>query len=253
MMKIDIKGLSFTYKHNEVLKDISFCIDEHEIVAVLGPNGAGKSTLLKCMNRVLKFKKGTVMIGEDDINSLSRLEIARKIGYVAQNNEAARITVFDAVLLGRTPHINYRAGNKDILITAAIIDRLRMKPLSLRFMDELSGGELQKVCIARALVQEPEVLLLDEPISSLDLKNQIEILRLLRSVVDGHNVSAVVSLHDINMAIHYADRIIFIKDKKIHAICRRQEITRNLVKEVYGIEISLHYMDDIPIVIPAKY
>ena len=252
-MKIDIKSLSFNYKANDVLNNISFEVLEHEIVSILGPNGVGKSTLLKCINKILEFKKGTILIGKYDISNLSHLEIARRIGYVAQRNEVTRLTTFDAILLGRHPHIKYKIREKDLLATNAIIEKLHMQELSLRYIDELSGGELQKVCIARALVQEPELLLLDEPTSSLDLKNQVEILKFIRRIVNGHNVSAIISLHDINMAIHYSDRIIFLKDKQIYKICSRQEITQDIIKEVYGIKVTLHFTEDYPIVIPAQY
>jgi iron complex transport system ATP-binding protein len=123
----------------------------------------------------------------------------------------------------------------------------------MRYIDELSGGELQKVCIARALVQEPRLLLLDEPTSSLDLKNQVEILRLIRRIVNGHDVSAVMSLHDINMAVHYADRILFMKDRRIHAMCVKSEITEELIEDVYGVRVILHQTADYPIVVPAQY
>ena len=204
-------------------------------------------------NKILTFKKGTILIGKDDIHNLSQLEIARKIGYVAQNNETVRLTVFDAILLGRYPHIKFKLGKRDLLIVNAIIEKLHMEDLSLRYIDELSGGELQKVCVARALVQEPGLLLLDEPTASLDLKNQVEILALLRTIVNGHDVSAIMSLHDINLAIHYADRIIFLKEKKIYTICRKQEITEDIVKEIYGIGVTLLFTEDYPIVIPAHY
>jgi len=252
-MKLEINGLFFSYKKKEVLKSISFSVNEHEIVAILGPNGVGKSTLLKCINGILDVKRGSVMIGGDDIRHLSRVDVAKRIGYVAQRNETARLTTFDAILLGRHPHIQYRLTDKDILIVNAIIEKLRMKELSLRYIDQLSGGELQKVCLARALVQEPGLLLLDEPTSSLDLKNQVEILRLIRTIITGHTVSAVMSLHDINMAIHYADRIIFLKDQQIFKICTKKDITREIIKEVYGIDVTLHYTKDYPVVIPAHY
>ncbi|MBN1412369.1 MAG: ABC transporter ATP-binding protein [Spirochaetales bacterium] len=252
-MRVEIRNLSFEYRLKQALRDISFSVAEHEIVAVLGPNGAGKSTLLKCMNRVLDLNKGSILVGNEDIKSLSRVGIARRMGYVAQRNETARLTAFDAILLGRHPHVKYGISKKDILVCNAIIDRLHMKELSLRYIDQLSGGELQKVCIARALVQEPSVLLLDEPTGSLDLKNQVEILRLIRTIVDGHDVSAVMSLHDINTAIHYADRIVFIREGQIHAVCRKNEITVETIRDVYGIEVTLHYTEDYPVVIPARY
>ncbi|MBN2443872.1 MAG: ABC transporter ATP-binding protein [Spirochaetales bacterium] len=252
-MKTDIQNISFTYRTKEVLKELSFSIAEHEAVAVLGPNGAGKSTLLKCMNRILDLKQGSILIDEVDIYRLSRMEIARKMGYVPQQNQPARLTVFDAILLGRHPHITYTLSRKDILIVNAIITRLHMEELSLRYMDQLSGGELQKVSIARALVQEPGLLLLDEPTSSLDLKNQIEILSLIRSITKGHDVSVIMSLHDINMAIHYADRIIFLKDKQIFAICSKDDINTEIIYEVYGVEVTIHHTADYPIIIPAQY
>lgn len=252
-MKVRIKDLCFSYKMNPVLDQISFDVHEHEIVAVLGPNGAGKSTLLKCINRILDYKKGVILIGEDDTRRLSRLELAQEIGYVAQRSEAARLTTFDAVLLGRHPYLRYRISEQDIRIVNAIIEKLHMQELSLRYVDQLSGGELQKVCIARALVQDPGLLLLDEPTGSLDLKNQVELLQLIRKIIDGHNVSAIMSLHDINLAIHYADRIIFLKDQKIHSICVKNEITREIIREVYDIEVTLYYAEDYPVVVPAVY
>jgi iron complex transport system ATP-binding protein len=252
-MKLEIKNLFFDYKLKKVIEDISFNVKEHEIVALLGPNGAGKSTLLKCINRILEYKKGTILVSSEDIKNLSQIEIAKRIGFVAQRSETARLTVFDAVLLGRHPHIKYKISEKDILIANSIIEKLNMHKLSLRYIDELSGGELQQVSIARALVQEPQLLLLDEPTSNLDLKNQVNIMRLIREIIDGHDVSAVICLHDINTAIHYADRIIFLKNRKIHTVCTKNEITEKIISEVYGIKVTLHKTDDYPIVIPAQY
>ncbi|MBN2532098.1 MAG: ABC transporter ATP-binding protein [Spirochaetales bacterium] len=252
-MRLIADNLSFHYQKNQVLENISFSVQEHEIVAILGPNGAGKSTLLKCINKILDIKKGSILIDGKDIHRLSQIEVAKNIGYVAQRNETARLTVFDAVLLGRHPHIKYRLTKNDILTVNAIIEKLHMQELSLRYIDHLSGGELQKVCLARALVQDPGLLLLDEPTSSLDLKNQVEILRLIRIIIDGHDVSAVISLHDINMAIHYADRIIFLKDKRIYTICTKKDITREMIRDVYGIDVILHYTEDYPVIIPVQY
>jgi iron complex transport system ATP-binding protein len=252
-MRVTVHQLSFSYKKKQVLHDISFTVNEHEIIAVLGPNGAGKSTLLKCMNGILEAGSGAVLIEGEDLCQFSRLEVAKKIGYVAQRNETARLTAFDAILLGRHPHIKYGITEKDILVVNAIIERLHMQDLSLRYIDQLSGGELQKVCLARALVQEPGLLLLDEPTSSLDLKNQVEILRLIRRIIDGHDVSAVMSLHDINMAIHYADRIIFLKNSQIYTICTKKEITRQVIRDVYGIDVIMHDTENYPVVIPVHY
>lgn len=249
-MKLEIRDCSFSYKSHEALRDISFTVGDHRIVAVMGPNGAGKSTLLKCIDRILRPRMGTILVAGDDIRSLPQKAIARRIGYVAQRNETARLTAFDAILLGRHPHIRYRLGKKDLLAANAIIDKLHLHDLALRYIDQMSGGELQKVCLARAIVQDPELLLLDEPTTSLDLKNQIEIMRLIRSIAEGHHVSVVMSLHDINMALHYTDAIVFLKDTRIHSVCSKLDITEATIREVYGIDVKLHYAGDYPVVVP---
>ncbi|HEQ70869.1 MAG TPA: ABC transporter ATP-binding protein [Spirochaetia bacterium] len=252
MTTLAVRGLTYAYRSREVLHDLSFQVSPHQIVAILGPNGAGKSTLLKCLNGILTPAPGTVRIGPDDIRALSRRETARRIGYVAQRQEVSRLTAFDAVLLGRHPHLRFRVRETDLSKTAAILERLHLTDLALRHTDELSGGELQKVSIARAMVQEPSLLLLDEPTSFLDLKNQVEILKLIRSVVDGHQVAAVMSLHDVNTAVHYADRLLFLKDGRTTAECTGHDITPDLIREVYGIDVTVHHTNDYPVIVPAR-
>lgn len=171
-MILNVQDLSFRYNGHPVLQDIGFEAVLGEIVAILGPNGAGKTTLLRCLNRILRPQTGTVMLGEQDLATSSLREIARSMAYVPQHIEPTRVTVFDAILLGRRPWIGWDMRRDDILKVQAIIDQLNLTGLALRHVNEMSGGELQKVAIARALVQEPRVLLLDEPTSSLDLKNQ---------------------------------------------------------------------------------
>lgn len=249
-MRIKIQNLSFQYKEHPAIENISFSVNNHEIIALLGPNGAGKSTLLKCINRILNYKSGQVIVGQQDIKTLSSREIAREIAYVAQYCEKNRLTVFDAVLLGRYPHINYGISEKDLLLVNGILKKLCLYDMSLRYIDELSGGELQKVSIARALVQDPDILLLDEPISSLDLKNQMEILHLVQQVVREHDVSVIMSLHDINMAIQFSHRILFLKDKKVYRICKTNEISKEIINEVYDVEVKIQYYDEYPVVIP---
>jgi iron complex transport system ATP-binding protein len=141
-------------------------------------------------------------------------------------------------------------SEKDLRIVNSIINTLHLNDLSLRFIDELSGGELQKVCTARALVQEPDILLLDEPTSNLDLKNQIEILDLIHRIVIEHNVAAIMTMHDLNMAMRYSDKLIFLRDGKIYSYCETTNITASIIEEVYGIPVVIEHYDSIPVVIP---
>ncbi|MEN6610657.1 MAG: ABC transporter ATP-binding protein, partial [Methanoregulaceae archaeon] len=172
---LTVNELKFMYRNRNVLQQIGFSIEQGQVIAVLGPNGVGKTTLLKCLNRILKPREGTVMLDDVNLLDLETMEIARRVGYVPQRVETGRLTAFDAVLLGRRPHIGWDVTPRDIGMVDAIFSRLGMESLRLSYIDEMSGGELQKVAIARALVQEPRILLLDEPTSNLDMKNQVDI------------------------------------------------------------------------------
>ncbi|WP_332450493.1 ABC transporter ATP-binding protein [Methanoculleus sp.] len=249
-MILDVNGVAFTYRSNPVIRDITFNLSPHQVLAILGPNGAGKTTLLKCMNAILRPKAGSVLVGEADLLKADRMEIARTVGYVPQRCEAGRMTVFDAVLLGRRPHIRWDITDADIRIVEAAVRMLHLEDLTLRYIDELSGGELQKVSIARALVQEPRVLLLDEPTSSLDLKNQLDILGIIRRVATDHDVAAVMTMHDLNMALRYADRFILLKDGVIHAAGGTGVVTPETIEAVYGVSVTVERYNGFSVVVP---
>lgn len=252
MINLNVNGISFSYNGHPVLEEMSFQVDSGELLAILGPNGAGKTTLLKCMNAIHRPRSGSVMIGGHNVFKLGSDEIARLLGYVPQRVEAARLTVFDSILMGRKPHIKWRVGEKDICIVDAAIKRLSLEHLSLRYIDRLSGGELQKVSIARALVQEPEVLLLDEPTSSLDLRNQLDILRTVRNVVRGHQVSAVMTMHDLNTAMRYGDKFLFLKDGCICGCGGSECVTPDIIKAVYGVDVEIEHRNGYPVIHPIE-
>jgi len=238
-MILNVENLSFAYRKDPVLENISFSVKKNELLVMLGINGAGKSTLLKCLNRIHEPRGGAVSINNEDMKALSSIEIARRIGYVPQYFEHGGVNVFEMVLLGRRPHISFSSSSADYEIVDEIMMLLEIDHLSERTMHELSGGEAQKVMIARALAQEPELLLLDEPTSNLDIKNQQELMHLVRHVVEGHGLSAVVTLHDLNLALRYGDRIMMLKDSGIAWCGTPGEVTAELVQEVYGIEVFI--------------
>ena len=251
-MILDVQETCFSYQCRSVLEQISFSVQPGELLAILGPNGVGKTTLLKCINAMHRPDNGAIMVEGTDVLRLSPPEIALSVGYVAQRSEAARLTVFDAVLMGRKPHIRWRVADKDLKIVDAALKRLNLNALSLRHLDSLSGGELQKVAIARALVQEPKLLLLDEPTSALDLKNQMDILTMIRRVVDEHRIGAVMTMHDLNTALRFAHKFLFLKEGKIFATGPVQDIEPDMVGDVYGLPVEIHHIQGRPMVVPVQ-
>lgn len=249
-MILSIDDIQFKYNGHPVLEDVTFKVQKGEVVAILGPNGVGKTTLLRCINGILKPSSGSVMVEDENVLKLDAMSVARRIGYVAQRQTAGKLTAFDAILMGRRPHIRFRVSEKDLQIVDGAIKSLYLEKLAMRHIDRMSGGELQKVAVGRALVQEPKLLLLDEPTSSLDLKNQVEILKLIRRVVREHAVGAVMTLHDLTTALRFADKCLFLKNGGIHAAVAPQEVTADIIKEVYDIAVEIHYYKEFPLVIP---
>jgi iron complex transport system ATP-binding protein len=249
-MKLQVEDICFTYNHSPVLKDISFKLEPGKILCILGVNGAGKSTLLKCINRILEPRTGSVLIDEKNLKKMKRGEIAGHFGYVPQKSPEESLTVFDSVLLGRKPHMKWQASTNDLMIVEDVLKRLQCAHLSLRRTNNLSGGEFQKVIIARALVQEPRVLLLDEPTSSLDLKNQMQVMNIIRKAVADYNISAIVSLHDINLALRFADTFLMLKDGKVCFLSPKEDLTPSIIEEVYNVKVLISKINDYQIIIP---
>ncbi len=249
-MKVSVEQLGFSYNGTSVLQNIQFEIEPGTFCCILGVNGAGKSTLLKCLNRILSPQIGTVYLDERSILTIRRNEIAKRVGYVPQRHPEVRLTVFEAVLLGRKPHIRFSMRPEDHRIVETVIEQTGLGPMALRYVNELSGGEAQKVVIARALAQEPRLLLLDEPTSNLDLRNQLEVLQLIRRIVDSGRLSAVVAIHDLNLALRCADRLIFLKDHRIFSIVGREDIDGDMLEAIYGVRVAVHEVDGHRVVVP---
>ena len=205
---VRVEHLSFTYDKGAklVLNDINFSVQAGQCMAVLGNNGAGKSTLLKCMNRIHAAERGQVIVDGRDVFQMDRRSMAQQIAYVAQTVETTYMSVFDTVLLGRKPYIEWDMTKEDWAIAGDIISQMGLADFILRNVSELSGGEAQKVMLARALAQEPNLLLLDEPTSNLDPFNQNEVLRIMRNIAAEHQICVVIVIHDLNLALRYCDQ-----------------------------------------------
>ncbi|MDK2918388.1 MAG: iron complex transport system ATP-binding protein [Candidatus Petromonas sp.] len=250
-MILSVRGLGFKYPSHEVLQNVSFSVEKGECLAVLGTNGTGKSTLLKCINRILKPQKGTVLIDKHEVQKLSQVKLAQKIGYVSQSNQCFRTTVFDTILIGRKPYIKWDVTKKDLDIVNRTIKMLGLEEYSLRYIDELSGGEFQKVLIARALAQEPKILMFDEPTSNLDLKNQLEVINIIKKVVKSKQISAVVTIHDLNLALRFADKFILLKNGKIFAAGGMEIMTSENIEYVYSVPVKVEHLRDSIVVVPV--
>ena len=251
--KIEIRNISFSYPGNDVLKNISFDVQPGECVGVLGNNGAGKSTLVTCINKILTPKTGEVYIDGQNILNMGRLEIARRISYVAQKNELSQITVFDTVLLGRKPYIKWTISQNDIDICNAMIEQLGLSKFKLRYISELSGGELQKVMLARALAQQPKLLLLDEPTSNLDPKNQYETLNLVQKLAQQHNIGVLTVIHDLSLALRYCHKFLFMKDGFIYQYGDESVVTEETIMAVYGISSTVTKVNGRKIVVIGSF
>ncbi len=251
-MILKVDGIEFSYNSHPVLSNISFEVNRGEILSILGNNGAGKTTLLKCISRILKPVRGVVFVDGKSLSDISATEIARKISYVPQRQDVSRFTVFDTVLLGRKPYIRWDVSKKDLLIVEEILDRLGLKTLALKYLDQLSGGELQKVSIARALAQDPEILLLDEPTNNLDLKNQIEVIRIIRDITRSANIASIVVIHDLNLAMRFSDKFLLLKENTIFAYGDMGVMTPENISSVYGVKVTVEKINGIPVVIPLE-
>ena len=248
---INVNGITFSYGSGDVLKDISFRVHEGRVVSILGVNGSGKSTLLKTINGILRPRRGTVQVDGRETKAMSREEIARSMGYMPQKSQATPCTVFEAVLLGRTPHISWNISRHDMAKTREIVELMGLGEYSHRCTTELSGGELQRVIIARALAQEPRVLLLDEPVNHLDIRSQMDVMTLIRNITRRFGIVTIVVMHDLNTALRFSDGFILMKEGNLFAAGDRDIMTASRISEVYGLRVALSEVQGIPVVVPC--
>ena len=246
---IEINNVSYSYGKNTVLKDISLDISPGDCVGILGNNGAGKSTFITCLNRINVPKTGTMQIHGKNVFHMSRNETAQNIAYVPQKNELSQITVFDAVLLGRKPYIKWGVSQEDLDICDEMLDKIGLTDFKLRYINELSGGEVQKVMLARAFVQQPKLLLLDEPTSNLDPKNQYEMMALVQKMVKERNISALIVIHDLSLALRYCNKFLFIKEGVVYGHGDASIITKETISAVYDIEATVENINGRKVVV----
>jgi len=249
---LSMNEIGFSYKDRDVLRDITLDVGRGSIIALLGCNGVGKSTLMKCICGILTPQSGTITIDEQDIRGMSGREIAKKVGYVPQNAAMPHMSVYDSVLLGRRPYMEFGPGQYDLDIVSDMLEQIGLGEISLKFTDEISGGQFQKVQIARALVQQPDYLILDEPTSALDIANAHRTLGMIHEMVSERDMTTIMSMHDINLAVHYSDLFIFMADGRVEAFGGLDIITPELIERTYGIECRITMVDGMPMIVPRS-
>lgn len=241
---IRVEHLNYAYHgHHPALENISFHLEKGSRLALLGNNGTGKSTLLKCLNRILEPPSGTVFIDGYDVKRMRRNDIAKKCAYVDQRPPMLRLSVFDTVLMGRKPYIHFEPSQHDREITEKVLEQLKLSVFAPRYADELSGGEWQKVVLARALVQQPQLLLLDEPTAGLDLHNCREVLELIYTISLEQSLTVVMVLHDLNQALHCCNRFLLMKENRIAFFGDESVLTDDSVSRVYGTPIKIRTVE----------
>jgi iron complex transport system ATP-binding protein len=239
---IELREVSKTYHGMPVVNDVSIDLPKNALTAIIGPNGAGKSTLLSMIARLLPMSAGQVIVKGHDVTTTSGNELAKKLAILKQENHTtARLSVRDLVGFGRYPHSRGRLNDHDRVRIDEAIGFLGLEDLQHRFIDELSGGQRQRAYVAMVLCQDTDVILLDEPLNSLDIKHAVGMMKLLRRAVAELGKTVVVVLHDINFASCYADHIVMMQNGRIaHADTPEAVITPDIVKSVYDVEITVH-------------
>jgi iron complex transport system ATP-binding protein len=238
---IEVNSISFRYHEEWVLQEVSFRVEKGEFVGVIGPNGSGKTTLLKILYRLLAPQKGEILFELVSMKKMDRRDIAKRIAVVAQETQLLfPFSVVETVLMGRSPYLGHLMfeSEKDLEIARKAMEWTKILSFSDRLVEELSGGERKRVFIARALAQEPEVILLDEPTANLDIQHQIDFLDLILTLNRERGLTIVMASHDMNIASEFCDRLVLLQGGRIFQTGTPEEvITKENIESVYGCEV----------------
>jgi iron complex transport system ATP-binding protein len=242
---IQVRGLTKFYGKKSVVEDVTVDIQPRKITSFIGPNGAGKSTLLSMVSRLLDSDTGEVLIDKSDVKKMKSNEFAKKVSILKQSNYMnVRLTIRELVSFGRFPYSKGRLTEEDERIVDQSLEYMDLTAMQDSFLDELSGGQRQRAFIAMVIAQDTEYILLDEPLNNLDMKHSVQIMKILRRLVDELGKTVVIVLHDINFASVYSDRIVAMKDGRVVKDGSTEEIIQSeALKEIYDMDIPIQQMD----------
>ncbi len=246
-MDLSLKQLSFAYHPKKpVLQQVNTTLSSGRLTALLGINGSGKSTLIKLMAGILKPDEGQIVLGAPanyPLSSLDPRQIAQHCAYVAQSAQPPALTVFDYVLLGRLPHQSGWASKPaptDLRSVEESLAQMGLTPLAFRPMGELSGGQIQMAVIARALAQQAQILLLDEPTNNLDPSHQLCLMKKLHTISRQHRSTVIFSMHDINLALHWADQVVLLHEGRVLRHIATEQLTAADLSTLFGLNYRMH-------------
>ncbi len=242
---LKIENLTFRYGRSgyDVLNGASLELQPGQIGVVLGKNGSGKTTLFKNLLNICKPGGGRILFDGKDLIKMSRRERAKCIAYVPQDIRFGELTVFDSVLMGRVSHFGFRASNEDFATVEKILRDMQLTELAARNVDNLSGGERQKVAIARAMAQEPRMMVFDEPTGNLDIANEHLILREAKRLATECNIGILCSLHDLNQALAFGDRFFFLKDGVVKYSGSKEIVTADVIRDIFDVSVQIAEID----------
>ena len=236
-MRFHAENIAFGYEDGPHFQDLSLELPENSLTCLIGPNGSGKSSFLKALLGLLPLERGRILLDGQEIASMTRKAIASRIAYVSQSGMAAPVSVYEAVLMGRIPYIRCFPGRQDHHAVLEALERLSIADWKDRLLSELSGGECQKVFLAKALAQDTPLIFLDEPTKALDIRWQYELYGLFRQLTTEGGRQLLVVEHDLVLASRFADSVYVLKDGRARAFGKPQDIlTPGLLKDVYSID-----------------
>ena len=239
-----VEKLEFSYNKNvPVLCGADLELPQGQVGILLGKNGCGKTTLFKNILGIEKPSCGNIFFGGDDLQKMNRRERARRIAYVPQHIHFGDLTVFDSVLMGRVSYFGMQAGREDYVAVEKILEDMGLTAFASRSAEELSGGEKQKIAIARAMAQEPKLMVFDEPTGNLDLANEMLIMQEAKKLAREKNISILSSLHDLNQALYFGDKFFMMKDGVVKYAGGREVITPETVKDIFDVDVQLREID----------